>query len=142
MLGRREPGVYGSTTLADIEARCQALACELDFDLYFAQSNVEGQLIAWVHEAFDEAAAVIINPAGLTTQSVSLYDALRMLATPVVEVHLTNIYRREPIYHPSLTARAAWGVIAGLGASGYELAMHAIARRLADDAQTDDAQSG
>jgi 3-dehydroquinate dehydratase-2 len=132
MLGRREPEVYGRTTLADLERRCQALADELDFDLFFAQSNVEGQLLDWLHRAYDETAAVIINPAGLTTTSVSIMDALRMLSQPVVEVHLTNIYQRESVYHGSLVSRTAWGVIAGLGPGGYELAMRALARRLAD----------
>jgi 3-dehydroquinate dehydratase-2 len=132
MLGRREPDVYGRTTLADVERRCQVLACELDFDLFFAQSNVEGQLVEWLHQAHDEEAAVIINPAGFTTTSVSIMDALRMLSQPVVEVHLTNIYQREPVYHGSLVSRTAWGVIVGLGASGYELAMRAVASRLAD----------
>jgi 3-dehydroquinate dehydratase-2 len=132
MLGRREPDVYGRTTLAEVERRCAALAPELDFDLFFGQSNFEGQLVEWLHRAHDEAAAVIINPAGLTTTSVSIMDALRMLPQPVVEVHLTNIYRRDAVYHGSLISLAAWGFIAGLGTDGYELAMRGLARRLAD----------
>jgi 3-dehydroquinate dehydratase-2 len=132
MLGRREPDVYGSTTLADVERRCQELARELDFDLFFAQSNSEGQIVEWLHLAFDEAAAVIINPAGLTTTSVSIMDALRMLSQPVIEVHITNIYRREAVYHGSLISRTAWGLIAGLGPEGYALAMRGLASRLAD----------
>ncbi len=131
LLGRREPEVYGRGTLADLERRCRAVADEFDFDLFFAQTNHEGQLIDWVHRAFEEDAAVAINPAGLTTRSVALYDALRMLRTPVVEVHLTNIFGREPIYQESLTAAAAEGFIAGLGPSGYELAIRALAQRLA-----------
>ena len=132
LLGRREPAVYGRDTLADLEQRCRAVADELDFDLFFAQTNHEGQLIDWVHLAFEEQAAVVINPAGFTTRSVALYDALRMLHAPVVEVHLTNIFGREAIYQQSLTAAAAWGFIAGLGPSGYELAIRALAHRLAD----------
>jgi 3-dehydroquinate dehydratase-2 len=133
LLGRREPDIYGHTTLADIERRCHELAAELDFDLFFAQSNHEGQLIEWVHRAFDEDAAVIINPAGFTTQSVSILDALRMLTRPVVEVHLTNIFRREPVYHGSLISRTAWAFVAGLGPAGYELAMRGLAYKLAAD---------
>jgi 3-dehydroquinate dehydratase II len=132
MLGRREPDVYGPTTLADIERRCRVLARELDFDLFFAQSNSEAQLIEWLHQAHDERAAVIINPAGLTTTSVSIMDALRMLSRPVIEVHISNIYRREPVYHGSLVSRTAWGLIAGLGTGGYELAMRGLAARLAE----------
>jgi 3-dehydroquinate dehydratase-2 len=132
MLGRREPHLYGTTTLAEIEDRCRALAQELEFDLFFAQSNLEGQLIDWVHLAKDDAAAVVINPAGLSFRSVALLDALKILHQPIVEVHLTNIFRREPLYHQSITSRAAWGFVAGLGASVYELAMRGLATNLAD----------
>jgi 3-dehydroquinate dehydratase-2 len=135
MLGRREPHVYGRVTLAEIEKRCHELARELDFDLFFAQSNSEGQLIEWLHQAYEEAAAVIINPAGLSSRSVAVLDALRMLQRPVVEVHLTNVFRREAVYRQPLTAYAAWGFIAGLGAGVYELAMRGLASTLAD---TDD----
>jgi 3-dehydroquinate dehydratase-2 len=123
MLGRREPHLYGTVTLAEIEKRCRALAGELGFDLFFGQSNSEGQLIDWLHQAYGEAAAVIVNPAGLSTRSVALLDALRMLDQPVVEVHLTNVFGREAIYHDLLTARAAGGFLAGFGAEVYELAM-------------------
>jgi len=124
MLGRREPHLYGTVTLAEIEKRCRALAGELGFDLFFGQSNSEGQLIEWVHQAYDEAASVIINPAGLSTRSVALLDALRMLDQPIVEVHLTNIFGREPTYHHDLvTARAAGGFLVGFGAQVYELGM-------------------
>lgn len=132
LLGRREPQLYGTTTLAEIEQRCRALALELDFDLFFAQSNEEGQLIDWVHEAKGCAAAVVINPAGLSFRSVPLLDALKMLDQPIVEVHLTNIFQREPLYHHSVTAHSSWGFIAGLGPAVYELAMHGLAHKLAD----------
>jgi 3-dehydroquinate dehydratase II len=135
LLGRREPHLYGTTTLAEIERNCVALAQELDFDLFFAQSNQESQLIGWVHEAKDEAAAVVINPAGLAFRSVPLLDALKILHQPVVEVHLTNIFQREPLYQRSITSCATWGFIAGLGASVYELAMRGLAERLATDGQ-------
>ena len=132
MLGRREPNLYGHVTLGQIEQRCQALARELAFDLFFAQSNAEGQLIEWVHRAFEERAAVVINPAGFSTRSVALYDALRMLDRPVIEVHLTNVFGREALYHEQqVTARAAHGYVAGFGADGYELALRGLARQLA-----------
>jgi 3-dehydroquinate dehydratase-2 len=127
MLGRREPHLYGTVTLAEIEKRCRALAGELGFDLFFGQSNAEGQLLDWLHQAYDEAASVIINPAGLSTRSVALLDALRMLDQPVVEVHLTNVFSREATYHHELlTARAAGGFLAGFGAEVYELGMLAL----------------
>jgi 3-dehydroquinate dehydratase-2 len=127
MLGRREPQLYGSVTLAAIESRCRTVADDLDFDLFFAQSNAEGQLIDWVHQAHDEAAAVIVNPAGLSTRSVALYDALRMLDRPIVEVHLTNVFGREPVYRNLLTAAVAWGFLAGFGAEVYEMAIRGLA---------------
>lgn len=127
MLGRREPHVYGRVTLSQVESRCLDVATALGFDLFFGQSNSESELIGWVHRAFDESAPVIINPAGLSTRSVALYDALRMLARPVVEVHLTNVFAREPVYHRELlTARAASAFMAGFGADVYELAMRAL----------------
>jgi 3-dehydroquinate dehydratase II len=127
MLGRREPHLYGRVTLPEIEKRCRELASELDFDLFFGQSNSEGQVIDWLHRAYDEQASVIINPAGLSTRSVSVLDALRMLDQPVIEVHLTNIFDRQAIYHTELlTARAATAFLAGFGAAGYELGMRAL----------------
>lgn len=131
-LGRREPGVYGHVTLAEIEQRCRHVAGELDFDLFFAQSNAEGQLIDWLHQADNDAAAVVINPAGLSYRSVAIHDALRALRQPTVEVHLTNVFGREPVYREPLTSSAVSGVIAGLGAAGYELAIRGIATMLAE----------
>ena len=132
MLGRREPHLYGRVTLAAIEDRCRTVAGELGFDLFFAQSNAEGQLIDWVHQAYEEEAVVIVNPAGLSTRSVALYDALRMVEKPVVEVHLTNVFGREPLYRDLLTAAAAWGLLAGFGAEVYEMGMRGLATRLAE----------
>jgi 3-dehydroquinate dehydratase-2 len=127
MLGLREPETYGHSTLASIEARCQEVAKELGFDVFLGQSNSEGQLIEWVHRALHESAAVIVNPAGFSTRSVALYDALRMLRQPVIEVHLTNVFARESVYHTELlTARAADGFVAGFGAGGYEIAMRGL----------------
>jgi len=133
MLGRRKPHLYGTATLAEIEERCGHLARELDFDMFFAQSNQEGQIIDWLHRAKDDAAAVVINPAGLSFRAVPVLDALRILHQPIVEVHLTNIFRREPPHNRSITSYAAWGFIAGLGASVYELALRGLAFKLADD---------
>jgi 3-dehydroquinate dehydratase-2 len=133
MLGRREPQMYGHVTLPQIESRCLEVAKELGFDLFFGQSNNEGEVIEWVHRALDESASVIINPAGLSTRSVALYDALRMLQKPIVEVHLTNVFGRESLYHSELvTARAASGFIAGLGADVYEMAMRGLRESFAD----------
>lgn len=127
MLGRREPHIYGRATLADIEKGCRHLAGTLGFDLFLGQSNAESQLIDWLHRAYDEDAAVIINPAGFSTRSVPVLDALRMIERPVIEVHLTNVFARESAYHSDLlTARAATGFLAGFGPAGYELAMHAV----------------
>ena len=127
MLGRREPDLYGRVTLPEIEKTCRTVAAELGFDMFFGQSNAEGQLIDWVHRAYDESAAVIVNPAGLSTRSVALYDALRMLERPVIEVHLTNVFAREPVYRDLLTAVAARGFLAGFGADVYELGMRGLA---------------
>jgi 3-dehydroquinate dehydratase-2 len=127
-LGRREPEIYGRTTLAEIEAMCRAAAA--GHPLEFRQSNAEAQLIDWVHEASDEAAGIIINPAAFSFTSIALLDALKMFPGPIVELHLSNIHRREPIYHRSLVSTVATAVIAGLGADGYPLAVAAMLRRL------------
>ena len=127
MLGRREPHLYGRVTLAEIESRCREVATELGIDLFFGQSNAEGQLIDWVHRAYAESASVIVNPAGLSGRSVALYDALRMFPGPVIEVHLTNVFSREALYHGELlTARAAGGFIAGFGADVYEMGIRGL----------------
>lgn len=122
-LGTREPKIYGTTTLAQIEALCRdALATR---PLVFRQSNSEGELVDWVHEAIEGAAAIVINPAGLSFTSIALLDALKMFPRPIVEVHLTNIHRREAHYQRSFVSLAATGVIAGLGPSGYVAALQA-----------------
>ncbi|MGH6720257.1 MAG: type II 3-dehydroquinate dehydratase [Alphaproteobacteria bacterium] len=131
LLGDREPEVYGTTTLADIEALCARAAKGLGLAVVARQTNHEGQLIDWVHEAGRRAAAIVINAGGLTHTSVALMDALAAVALPVVEVHLSNIHRREPFRHHSYVARAAAGSICGFGAHGYELALAAAARLIA-----------
>ena len=128
-LGKREPALYGATTLAEVEAMCrEAVGARA---IVFRQSNAESQMIDWVHEAIDGAAGIVINPAGLTTTSVSLMDALKMFPGPIFELHITNIFGRDAIYRDSLVARVASAVIAGLGPEGYRVAVEAMARRLA-----------
>jgi 3-dehydroquinate dehydratase II len=128
-LGTREPEIYGRTTLAEIEAMCRAAApgCAITF----RQSNAESQIVDWIHEAIDAPAdALVINPAGLTFTSVPVMDALKMFDGPIVELHITNIHRRDSVYHASLVSKVATAVIAGLGADGYRAAVEALVRRL------------
>lgn len=130
LLGIREPHLYGHTTLAQIEQRCRAVAAELGLVCEFRQSNHEGVLVDWVQEARALGAAVIINPAGLSFRSIPLLDALKTLDQPVMEVHLTNIHRREALYQQSIISLGATGVICGLGPYGYELALLAMVEHL------------
>jgi len=130
LLGTREPHIYGQTTLAEVEQRCEAACSSLGLTLVFRQSNHEGQLIEWVHEARRNASGIVINPAGYSFTSVALLDALKASDLPIVEVHITNIHRRESMYHKSLVSLAAVGVICGLGPLGYDLALTALAERL------------
>jgi 3-dehydroquinate dehydratase-2 len=124
-LGRREPEIYGHTTLAEVEAMCRA-AAEPD-GLVFRQTNWEGQLVDWIHEATDgDAAGIVINPAGLTFNSIPVLDALKMFGRPIIELHISNIHRREAIYHRSLVSTVATAVIAGLGARGYVTAIRSL----------------
>lgn len=127
-LGKREPEIYGRVTLAEIEANCREAAG--DDRIVFRQSNAESQLIDWIHEAIDEAAGIIINPAGYTFTSVALVDALKMFPGPIVELHISNIHRREEMYRHSLVSKVATAVIAGLGPAGYETALAAMERLL------------
>lgn len=128
-LGTREPEIYGTTTLAQIEALCRALDPALA--IVFRQTNSETQLIEWVHEAIDQAAGIVINPAAFSFTSLALLDALKMFPGPIFEVHISNIHRREPLYHKSLVSQAATGVIAGLGPEGYLAALRAMKGKLA-----------
>ena len=126
LLGMREPQIYGSATLADVEALCRARADELGLALDFRQSNSEGTLVDWIHEAIGGASGIVINPAGHSFTSIPILDALKVFRWPIVEVHISNIHRREPYYHRSYVSYAATGVIAGLGVRGYVLALDAI----------------
>jgi 3-dehydroquinate dehydratase-2 len=128
-LGTREPAIYGTTTLAGIEALCRGLDPALAIE--FRQTNSETQLIEWVHEAIDRAAGIVINPAAFSFTSLALLDALKMFPGPIFEVHISNIHRREPLYHKSLVSQAATGVIAGLGPEGYLAALRAMKGKLA-----------
>jgi 3-dehydroquinate dehydratase-2 len=130
MLGQRQPQIYGSATLADIEAALTRRAERLGVAVDFRQSNHEGQLVDWIQDARDKACAIIINAGGLSHSSVSILDALHAAELPVIEVHLSNIYRREAFRHHSYVSGAATGIICGLGAKGYELALDALAERL------------
>ena len=136
MLGRREPHLYGTTTLPEIERACRGLAAELDLACDFRQTNHEGVMIDWVQEAFETDAAVIINPAGFSFGSIPLLDALKLLRAPLIEVHLTNIHRRDELYRLSRVSLAATGVICGLGPDGYLLALRAVASALRGSAGT------
>jgi 3-dehydroquinate dehydratase II len=126
LLGVRDPAVYGLDTLADIEARCQARAVDLGLQIDFRQSNHEGQLVDWIQEARESADGIVLNAGALTHTSVAILDALIASELPIVEVHLSNIFRREPFRHHSYVSLAATGVICGLGAQGYELALDAL----------------
>jgi 3-dehydroquinate dehydratase II len=128
LLGEREPAIYGHETLAEVEASCQRVASELRLQLEFRQSNAEFQLIEWIQEARGRAGGLVINPAGFTTTSVAILDALLMCEFPIIEVHITNIHRREEFRRHSYVSRVASGVIAGLGTQGYVFALERLAR--------------
>ncbi len=130
LLGLREPEIYGHETLSDIEEACLEAAGALGLTVEFRQSNHEGQLVDWIHEARQTADGIILNAGALSHSSIAILDALNAAALPVIEVHLSNIYRREEFRHNSYVSRAARGVICGLGGHGYELALSALARFL------------
>lgn len=128
-LGKREPEIYGTTTLAEVEAMCREAAG--DRPIVFRQTNSEEKLIELVHEAIDEGAGIVINPAAFTFTSLALLDALKMFPGPIIELHLSNIHRREPIYHRSYVSTVATSVMAGFGAAGYPIAIRAMIALLA-----------
>jgi 3-dehydroquinate dehydratase-2 len=127
LLGVREPEIYGRDTLDDIKALCVAQGQTHGLEIDFRQSNSEATLIDWLHEARGARLGVAINPAGLSFHSIALLDALKLFDGPKIEVHITNIHRREPMYQKSLISHGVTGVIAGLGAIGYALAIDALA---------------
>jgi 3-dehydroquinate dehydratase-2 len=130
MLGMREPEIYGSTTLTDVEVRCATVGAGLGLDVDFRQSNHEGVLVDWIQEARTAAAGIVLNAGAYTHTSVALHDALRAAAVPTIEVHLSNVHARESFRSHSYVSPVATGVIAGLGIDGYEFALHALARRV------------
>ena len=129
LLGKRQPEIYGKTTLGDIEKQVRALAKDLGVEVEFRQSNSEGELVTWIQEA-NRFSAIVINPAAYTHTSLALRDAISAVGTPVVEIHISNIHKREPFRHHSYFSDVAVGVICGLGATGYRLALDAALEHL------------
>lgn len=132
MLGLRQPHLYGAATIDDVEALCAETADALELAIDFRQTNSEGELVSWVQECRGRAVGIVINPAGYTTTSIALMDALLAVDLPTIEVHVTNIHRREEFRQHSYVSKAATGVIAGLGIQGYALALQAIAGLIED----------
>jgi 3-dehydroquinate dehydratase-2 len=127
LLGKRQPAIYGRETLADVEEACRHVATELGLELQFHQSNREYEIIDWIHEARENAAGIVINPAAFTHTSVAILDALNSFDGPVIEVHISNIHKREAFRHHSYVSGRADGVIAGFGTQGYNLAIRRMA---------------
>ncbi|WP_109464527.1 type II 3-dehydroquinate dehydratase [Albibacillus kandeliae] len=125
LLGKRQPDIYGRDTLDDVEANCRALLPE-GYDLRMLQSNHEGQLIDWIHEAREAACGIVMNPGAYTHTSVAILDALNAFEGPMIEIHISNVHKRESFRHHSYVSLRADGVIAGLGIEGYEAAVRRI----------------
>jgi 3-dehydroquinate dehydratase II len=139
LLGTREPSVYGSATLADVEAACRAAAKAHGADVDFRQSNHEGELIDWLHEAgrtAGDSLGVVLNAGAYTHTSVALGDAIKSIAVPVIEVHLSNVHAREPFRHHSYLSPACAGIVVGFGVAGYALAIDGLARTVKTRAET------
>jgi 3-dehydroquinate dehydratase-2 len=126
LLGKRQPHIYGHETLADVEAKCREVAKDQALDLRFHQSNREYEIIDWIHEAREIAGGIVINPAAFTHTSIAILDALNTFEPPVIEVHISNVHKREAFRHHSYVSLRADGVIAGLGTQGYTLAIQRI----------------
>jgi 3-dehydroquinate dehydratase-2 len=137
LLGEREPHLYGHQTLADVERDCRELAAELKLGIRFHQSNREYEIIDWIHEARKTAAAILINPAAFTHTSVAILDALNAFDGPVIEVHISNVHKREDFRHRSFVSKRADGVIAGFGTDGYSLALRRVAKLVEAKPATD-----
>ncbi len=127
LLGQRQPEVYGRETLADVERDCAGLAAELGLEVRFLQSNWEGQIVDWIHEGRGGASAIVINPGAFTHTSVAILDALNAFEGPVIEVHISNVHRRESFRHHSYVSLRADGVVVGCGTQGYQLALRRVA---------------
>jgi 3-dehydroquinate dehydratase II len=130
LLGERQPEYYGYDTLADVERNCRAVAVSLKLDLTFHQSNSEAEFIGWVHEARETAGGMVLNPAAFTSVSIPVLDALNTFDGPIIEVHISNIHKREEFRHFSFISVRADAVVAGCGTQGYELAIHRMAQLL------------
>lgn len=132
LLGTREPELYGEATLQDVESLCRSTAAQYGLEIEFRQTNHEGELVAWIQEAgINQAGGIVINPAGYTTTSIAILDALLATAQPVVEVHITNIHARESFRRNSYVSKAATAVICGFGVRGYALAIAGLADMIA-----------
>lgn len=127
MLGKREPGIYGDLSLDSIGQLCRDTGKSLDFDIDFRQSNHEGTLVDWLHEANDDVFGIILNAGAYTHTSIALHDAIRSIRTPVIEIHLSNVHAREEFRHKSMIAPVSRGVICGFGPNSYKLAIQAFA---------------
>ncbi|HEX4368843.1 MAG TPA: type II 3-dehydroquinate dehydratase [Rhodopila sp.] len=134
LLGKRQPHIYGHETLADVERDCRALAAELGLELRFHQSNREYEIIDWIHEARETAGGIVINPAAFTHTSVAVLDALNTFDAPVIEIHISNVHKREEFRHRSFVSLRADGVIAGCGTQGYLLALRRVGRLIDEKA--------
>ena len=134
LLGKRQPHIYGHETLADVECDCRKLAEELKLELRFHQSNREYELIDWIHEAREDGAGIVINPAAFTHTSVALLDALNTFEGPVIECHISQVHKREAFRHHSYVSLRSDGVIAGFGTQGYQLGLRRIAKLIDDQA--------
>ncbi len=135
LLGKRQPHIYGSETLADVEAGCRTLAGELGLDIRFHQSNREYELIDWIHEARETAGAIVINPGAFTHTSIAILDALNAFEGIVIECHISNVHKRESFRHHSYVSLRADGVVAGFGTQGYALSLRRVAKLLDDAAK-------
>ena len=131
LLGKREPHIYGDTTLVDVEKNCRALAADLGLEIEFSQSNAEHVLVDWIQAARETTDAIVINPAALTHTSVAILDALNMFDGPIIEVHISEVHKREDFRQVSFVSKRANGVIKGCGVEGYELALRRVASLLA-----------
>jgi 3-dehydroquinate dehydratase-2 len=134
LLGKRQPHIYGHETLADVERDCRKLAEELKLELRFHQSNREYELIDWIHEAREDGAGIVINPAAFTHTSVALLDALNTFEGPVIECHISQVHKREAFRHHSYVSMRSDGVIAGFGTQGYQLGLRRIAKLIDEKA--------
>lgn len=131
LLGKRQPEIYGRETLADVERDCATLAAELGVEVVFLQSNWEGQIIDWIHEARGTSAGIVINPGAFTHTSVAIFDALNAFEGVVIEVHISNVHKRESFRHHSYVSLRADGIIVGCGVQGYQLALRRVAALVA-----------